>query len=85
MANMGGLAVGYGVPIMVQYFSPDGKINSQESAEAWFITMTIYAIVGLFLLIFCYTQTQERVVMDEKDDCIGGYVAFCSYIVWLWN
>jgi len=67
MANMGGLAVGYGVPIMVQYFSPDGKINSQESAEAWFITMTIYAIVGLFLLIFCYTQTQERVVMDEKE------------------
>lgn len=52
---------------MVQYFSPDGKINSQESAEAWFITMTIYAIVGLFLLIFCYTQTQERVVMDEKE------------------
>lgn len=29
--------------------------------------MTIYAIVGLFLLIFCYTQTQERVVMDEKE------------------
>lgn len=67
MANLGGLAVGYGVPIMVQYFSPNGKINSHESAQAWFITMTIYAIAGLFLLIFCYTQTKERVVMDEKE------------------
>ncbi|HLQ70439.1 MAG TPA: MFS transporter [Bacillota bacterium] len=67
MANLGGLAVGYGVPIVVQYFSPDGKINSHESGEAWFITMTIYAIIGLALLLFCYTQTKERVVMDEKD------------------
>ena len=67
MANLGGLAVGYGVPIMVQYFSPDGKINSRESGEAWFTTMTIYALVGLALLLFCYTQTKERVVMDEKD------------------
>lgn len=67
MANLGGLAVGYGVPIVVQYFSPDGKINSSASGEAWFITMTIYALVGLVLLIFCYTKTKERVVMDEKD------------------
>lgn len=67
MANLGGLAVGYGVPIVVQYFSPDGKINSSASGEAWFITMTIYAIVGLALLIFCYNQTKERVIMDEKD------------------
>lgn len=67
MANLGGLAVGYGVPIVVQYFSSDGKINSRESGEAWFITMTIYAIVGLALLLFCYTQTKERVVMDEKE------------------
>jgi GPH family glycoside/pentoside/hexuronide:cation symporter len=67
MANLGGLAVGYGVPIIVQYFSPDGKINSSASGEAWFITMTIYALVGLVLLIFCYTQTKERVIMDEKE------------------
>lgn len=41
MANLGGLAVGYGVPIVVQYFSPDGKINSRESGEAWFITYVL--------------------------------------------
>lgn len=67
MANLGGLAVGYGVPIVVKFFSPDGKINSQAAGDAWFITMTIYALVGLFLLIFCYTQTKERVVMDEQE------------------
>lgn len=67
MANLGGLAVGYGIPIIVKALSPDGKINSSESGDAWFITMTIYALVGLALLIFCYTQTKERVVMDAKE------------------
>lgn len=67
MANLGGLAVGYGIPILVKFFSSDGKINSPESANAWFITMTIYAIAGLTLLIFCFTQTKERVVMAEKE------------------
>jgi len=67
LANLGGLAVAYGIPILVKTLSPDGKINSSEAGNAWFITMTIYALAGLALLIFCYTQTKERVVMDEKD------------------
>lgn len=67
LANLGGLAVAYGIPILVKTFSSDGKINSAESGGAWFITMTIYALAGLVLLIFCYTQTKERVVMDEKE------------------
>ncbi len=67
LANLGGLAVAYGIPIIVKSLSPDGRINSAESGNAWFITMTIYALVGLALLIFCYSQTKERVVMDEKD------------------
>ncbi len=67
MANLGGLAVAYGIPIIVKALSPDGKINSSEAGEAWFITMTIYALTGLSLLIFCYFQTKERVVMDEKE------------------
>ena len=68
LANLGGLAVGYGIPIVVKMLSPEGaEINSPESANAWFVTMTIYAVVGLALLIFCYSQTKERVVMDEKD------------------
>lgn len=67
MANLGGLAVAYGIPIIVKALSPDGKINSSEAGGAWFITMTIYALTGLSLLIFCYFQTKERVVMDEKE------------------
>ncbi|RNC65533.1 MFS transporter [Proteiniphilum sp. X52] len=67
LANLGGLAVAYGIPVIVKTLSPDGKINSTESGNAWFITMAIYALVGLALLIFCYTQTEERVVMDQKD------------------
>ena len=67
LANLGGLAVAYGIPSLVKLLSADGKINSPSSGNAWFITMTIYAIAGLALLIFCYTQTKERVVMDEKD------------------
>lgn len=67
LASLGGLAVACGIPIIVNTLSPDGKINSSESGSAWFITMTIYAIAGLILLIFCYTQTKERVVMDDQD------------------
>ena len=67
LANLGGLAVAYGIPIIVKTLSSDRKINSAESGNAWFITMTIYALAGLALLIFCYTQTRERVVMDEKE------------------
>lgn len=67
LANFGGLAVAYGIPVIVRTLSPDGKINSSESANAWFITMTLYAVAGLILLIFCFTQTKERVVMDEKN------------------
>lgn len=67
LANLGGLAVAYGIPIIVKSLSPDGKINSPESGNAWFITMTIYAVAGLALLIFCYTQTKERVIMDVAE------------------
>ena len=67
LANLGGLAVAYGIPMIVKTLSPDGKINSSEAGNAWFITMTIYAFAGLGLLIFCFTQTKERVVMDEKN------------------
>lgn len=66
LANLGGLAVAYGIPILVKILSPDGKINSTESAGAWFITMAIYAVVGLILLVFCFSQCKERVVMSQK-------------------
>lgn len=67
LANVGGLAVAYGIPMIVATLSPDGKINTVESANAWFITMAIYAVAGLVLLLFCFTQTKERVVMDKSE------------------
>ncbi len=66
LANTGGLAVAYGIPKMVALFSPDGLTNTKESAGAWFTTMTIYGVCGLLLLIFCFTQSKERVVMDAE-------------------
>lgn len=38
-----------------------------KDPSAWFYTMLIYALVGLVLLIFCFTQCKERVVMDESE------------------
>lgn len=67
LANLGGLAVAYGIPVLVAKLSPDGQMNTPESAGAWFTTMAIYAVAGLALLVFCFTQSKERVVMDKKE------------------
>ena len=67
LANTGGLAVAYGIPKIVAALSPDGKINSATSGNAWFTTMCVYAVAGLLLLFFCYSQCHERVVMDKKE------------------
>jgi len=67
LANTGGLAVAYGIPKIVAALSPDGQIHSAQSADAWFTTMCIYALAGLVLLIFCFSQCKERVVMDQKE------------------
>ena len=75
MANLGGLAV-KSLPLVIAIFAPkvmnaDGKMeavyNTPESASAWFVTMTIFALLGLALLIFCFSQTKEKVVMDAKE------------------
>ena len=72
LANVGGLCVASGIPLVVALFAPkdalgNAIIDKPEAGEAWFLTMGIYALVGLALLIFCFTQTKERVVMDAKD------------------
>ncbi len=67
MANVGGLAVGMGIPIVVKLFDPAETSDLSSSDSAWFATMSIYGIVGLVLLIFCFTQSRERVVMDSKE------------------
>jgi len=64
LANLGGLAVAFLIPTMVQWFSPNGKYNTPDSAHAWLITMTIFALVGLVLLVFCFSTSKERVVIE---------------------
>lgn len=67
-----GMAMGGVVPGAVlawtgyQAAAQDASTLPKDSS-AWFYTMLIYALVGLALLIFCFTQTKERVVMDESE------------------
>ncbi len=67
MANLGGLAVGMGIPIVLRLFDPSETGAMSTSDSAWLTTMTIYGLVGLAMLIFCFTQCRERVVMDKKE------------------
>ncbi len=67
MANIGGLAVGMGIPIVLKLFDPSETTDLSSSDSAWFVTMGIYGLTGLALLIFCFSQCRERVVMDKKE------------------
>ena len=66
MANMGGLAVQFGVPATIQHFAPNNDWSQPAASGVWFMVMTCYALAGFALLCFCYTQTKERVVMQEE-------------------
>ena len=66
MANVGGLAVNSGLPLVIGLFAVASGDELPKDSHAWFITMSLYAIVGMALLIFCFTQCKERVVMDSK-------------------
>ncbi len=67
-----GMALGGVIPGAVLAYT-GYKAAAEEASTlptdpgAWFYTMLIYALIGLALLIFCFTQTKERVVMDEKE------------------
>lgn len=67
MANCGGLAVGSGLPLLIAYFTNDKAEGLPKDPGAWFITMTIYALVGLVLLLFCFSQCKEKVVMSAEE------------------
>ncbi len=67
MANVGGLAVGMGIPMMLRLFDPTELESLSINDSAWLGTMTIYGLVGLALLIFCFFQCKERVVMKSSE------------------
>ena len=67
LANCGGLAVGSGLPLLIAFFTDEKTDGLPKDPKAWFITMSIYGVVGLLLLFFCFSQCKERVVMDAKE------------------
>ena len=67
MANCGGLAVGSGLPLLIAYFTEAKTDGLPKDPAAWFTTMTIYALVGLVLLLFCFSQCKEKVVMNAEE------------------
>ena len=66
-----GMALGGVVPGLVLAFT-NYKVSEQantmpKDAHAWFVTMFIFALVGLALLLFCFSQTKEKVMMDAEE------------------
>ncbi len=63
------------LPLVIAIFAPkvfnaetgqmEAQYNTPEAGTAWFITMSIFALFGLSLLIFCFTETKEKVVMSK--------------------
>lgn len=76
LANLAGLII-KALPLVIAIFAPkaynastgrmEAVYNTPESAGAWFITMSIFALTGLALLIFCFFESKERIVMDESE------------------
>lgn len=76
LANLAGLII-KALPLVIAIFAPkaynastgrmEAVYNTPESAGAWFITMIIFALTGLALLIFCFFESKERIVMDESE------------------
>jgi Na+/melibiose symporter-like transporter len=66
-----GMALGGVVPGIVLkttgYVAKEQANTLPKDSSAWFYAMLIYAIIGLALLLFCFSQTKERVVMDQKE------------------
>lgn len=75
-ANLAGLIIKT-LPLVIAIFAPkvynadtgrmEAVYNTPEAAPAWFITMSIFALTGLALLLFCFFESKERIVMDAED------------------
>jgi GPH family glycoside/pentoside/hexuronide:cation symporter len=75
-ANLGGLIIKT-LPLVIAIFAPkvfnpetgrtEAVYNTPEAASAWFITMGIFALIGLALFFICFFESKERIVMDKAD------------------
>ncbi len=67
-----GMALGGVIPGWVLAYTGYKAMQTEETTmpndpNAWFFAMLIYSLIGLALLIFCFSQTKERVVMDKNE------------------
>lgn len=66
-----GMALGGVIPgLVLAWTSYEAKEEANafpKDSSPWFLCMLIYALVGLALLLFCFSQTKERVVMNEEE------------------
>lgn len=66
-----GMALGGVIPgLVLAYTHYEATVEANtlpKDSSAWFLTMLLFSLVGLVLLIFCFTQTKERVVMDDSE------------------
>lgn len=63
------------LPLVIAIFAPKvldpktgemvAQYNTPAAGHAWFVTMSIFALVGLALLVYCFIETREKVVMDK--------------------
>lgn len=64
------------LPMVIAIFAPkvynaeagqmEAQYNTPSAGTAWFITMSIFALIGLALLVFCFSETKEKVVMSKN-------------------
>ena len=79
MANLAGLIIKT-LPLVIVLFAPkvlnpqtgemEAVYNTPEAGEAWFITMSIFALTGLVLLLVTFFESKERVVMDKSESAL---------------
>ena len=67
LANMGSLTVSFGVPVCVKLFS-GGYYSGAASKMGWFLTMVVYGIAGALVLVFCFSQSTERIHMPADTE-----------------
>ena len=63
----GGVIPGIVLSVCGYQVAAEQSSTLPNDSDAWFYTMLIYSLVGLVLLIFCFSQCKERVVMDRSE------------------
>ncbi len=76
MANLAGLIIKT-LPLLIAIFAPkvlneqtgemEAVYNTPEAGQAWFFTMSIFAMSGLILLIVTFFESKERIVMGKSE------------------